>query len=147
LGEHKEAVEDFSKAIDYASEKLKHKLITYVLIFKLRGKEYLELKEYGKAIDDFSESLRLNSDDMLLLRTKSFYPDAEDELLPYLANFFIPEDDSNTLLLIAKAYLSGEKDKIKTVFEEYLNRKRKDADTKGREEIYKLTGLKPEDIL
>jgi tetratricopeptide (TPR) repeat protein len=73
LGEHKKAVEDFSKAINYASDELKNKLITDVLVF--RGKEYLELNEYAKAIDDFSESLRLNpkDDDILLLRAKAYY--------------------------------------------------------------------------
>jgi tetratricopeptide (TPR) repeat protein len=125
LGEHKEAVEDFSKAIDYASDALKDKLETYDFnIFKLRGKEYLELNEYSKAIDDFSASLRLVSgDDGTLL-------------------------DNDTLLLRAKAYyFSGVKDKTKEVFEEYLKRKRNDADTESRKKFFELTGLKPEDIL
>jgi tetratricopeptide (TPR) repeat protein len=118
LGEHKEAVEDFSKVLDYAQGELKKKLITEVLIFKLRGNEYLELKEYGKAIGDFSESL-------------SFKP-----------------NDKDTLLLRAKAYyFAGEKDKTKEAFEEFLSRMHNDADTAGREKIYELTGLRPEDIL
>jgi tetratricopeptide (TPR) repeat protein len=117
LVEHKEAVEDFSSALSYASSKLKDRLQTDVLVFTLRGKEYLELKEYGKAIGDFSETLCSK-----------------------------PED-SDTLLLRGKAYfLAGEKDKAKADFEEYLNRKRKDANDAGRNEINKLIGFKPEDI-
>jgi tetratricopeptide (TPR) repeat protein len=129
LSEHKEAVEDFTKVIDYAQGKLKNELITEVLIFTLRGKEYLELKEYGKAIDDFTESLRLN-------------PDDDDSSVSLCSK---PDDD--TLLLRAKAhYLAGEKDKTKEVFEDYLNKERNNADTADRNKIYKLTGLKPEDI-
>jgi serine/threonine-protein kinase len=117
LGEHKEAVEDFSSAINFASDVLKNKLKTSVLINNLRGKEYTELKEYDKAIEDFSETLRLspNNDDTLLMRGRAYY-------------------------------YSGEKDKTKAVFEEYLNRNCKAADTASREKIYQLTGLKPEDI-
>jgi tetratricopeptide (TPR) repeat protein len=129
LGEHKEAVEDFNKAIDYAKGRLKEKLITEVLIFKLRGNEYLELKEYGKAIEDFSEALRLNPD---------------DEGFPKITFF---KANNSALLLRARAYyLAGEKDKTKEVFEEFLSRMRNDADTAGREKIYELTGLRPEDI-
>jgi tetratricopeptide (TPR) repeat protein len=117
LGEYKEAVEDFTNAINFASDVLKDKLKTVVHIYTLRGKEYMELKEYGKAIEDFSESLRLTQydDDTLLLRGKAYY-------------------------------YSGEKDKTKAVFEEYLNRKYKDADTASRKKIYECTGLRPEDI-
>ena len=60
LDEHKEAVEDFSNALNYASDAIKDGLIKEnFLIFNLRGKEYTALKDYGKAIDDFSETLRL----------------------------------------------------------------------------------------
>ena len=59
LGEHKEAVEDFSQVINYSSGVLKEQLMTDVLIFELRGDEYDKLKNYGKALDDFQESSRL----------------------------------------------------------------------------------------
>jgi len=118
LKEHKEAVEDFSNAINYASDILKEPLKKDEKIFNLRGKEYTELKEYGKAIEDFSETLNLkpHDDDTLLLRGKAYY-------------------------------LAGEKDKAKADFEEYINRKHKDEDTKVRSEIFRITGVKPEDIL
>jgi tetratricopeptide (TPR) repeat protein len=117
LGESKEAIEDYSSAINYASDVLKEQLKTNVLIFNLRGKEYTELEDFDKAIEDFSETLRLNL------------------------------DDDNTLLLRGKVYyLAGEKDKAKADFEEYINRKRKDADTSARDEISELIGVMPEDI-
>jgi len=118
LEEHKEAVEDFSSAIKYVSDELIERLKTYVNIFNLRGKEYTELKEYGKAIDDFSESLCLK-----------------------------PEYNDETLLLRGKAYyLAGEKAKAKADIEEYLNRERNTADAAGRSKIFKIIGVKPEDI-
>jgi tetratricopeptide (TPR) repeat protein len=118
LGEHKEAIEDFSSAIKYASDALKDQLNTEVLIFNLRGKEYTELKDYDKAIEDFSESLSLkpNHDETLLLRGKAYY-------------------------------LAGEKDKAKADIEENLNRKRIVAEENNRNEILKIVGVKPEDIL
>jgi tetratricopeptide (TPR) repeat protein len=125
LDEHNKAVEDFNKVIDYDQGKLKEKLMIEVLIYKLPGKEYLELKEYGKAIDDFSESLRLKPD---------------DEGLP---EFYYRFNPSNSVLLLrAKAYyMAGEKDKSKKVFEEYLNKIHNDADTVVRKNIYELTAL------
>jgi tetratricopeptide (TPR) repeat protein len=119
LGEHKEAIEDFSNAINYASDILKEQLKTNVLIYNLRGKGYTELKDFDKAIEDFSETLRLEPDynnDALLLRGKAYY-------------------------------LACEKDKAKADFEEYLNRKHKDADTAARDKISKLIGVMPEDVL
>ena len=118
LGEYKEAVEDYSSAIKYASGALKERLNTEVMILNLRGKEYTELKEYGKAIEDFSETLNLK---------------------PH---------DNETLLLRGKAYyLAGEKDKAKADIQEYLNRKHKETDIAGRKKIHELTGIKLEDIL
>ena len=77
----------------------------------------MELKEYGKAADDFSESLNLEADDV------------------------------DTLLRRAKAYyLAGEKDKAKVDIEECLKRKRKSAYDAGREEIFKHIGVKLEEI-
>ena len=124
MGEHKEAVEDFSSAIKYASEALKNRLLEDSLffgnrlIYNLRGKEYTELKDYGKAIEDFSETLNLipHYDDTLLLRAKAYY-------------------------------LAGEKEKAKADIEEYLNRKRKTADDNNRREIINYTGITLEDIL
>jgi len=118
LKEHKEAVEDFSNAINYASDKIKEPLKKDEKIFNLRGKEYTELKEYGKAIEDFSETLILkpNYDNTLLLRGKAYY-------------------------------LAGEKEKAKADIEEYLNHKRKTEDDKNRREIINYTGIAPEDIL
>jgi lipoprotein NlpI len=117
LGEHKEAVEDFSNAINYASDIIKEPLKKDEEIFNLRGKEYMELKEYGKAIEDFSETLNLKPhDDTLLLRGKAYY-------------------------------LAGEKDKSKADIDEYLNRKHREADIAGRKKIHELTGINPEDIL
>jgi Tfp pilus assembly protein PilF len=117
LGENREAAEDFTNALYLASDVLKNKFYSEVNILKLRGKEYLKLNEYNKAIDDFTESLRL-----------------------------IP-DDKDTLLLRGKAYyLKGEKEKTREIFNEYLNQKRKTADTEGRSNIFKLTGLRPEEI-
>jgi len=122
LGEQKEAIEDYSSAMNYASGTLKDRLNTEVMILNLRGKEYTELKDYGKAIDDFSESLRLVPE----------YPDYKED----------------TLLLRGKAYyLAGEKDKAKADVEEYLNRKHRETDIAGRKKIHELTGIKPEDIL
>jgi len=119
LEEHKEAAEDFTSAIKYASDALKERLNTEVHIHDLRGNEYVELKEYGKAIEDFSESLRL-----------------------------IPEYNDDTLLLRGKAYyLAGEKDKAKADIEEYLDRTRKNAEAAGCKEILKIFGAMPEDIL
>jgi len=43
-------------------------------------------------------------------------------------------------------YLTREKDKAKTDFEEYLNRKCKVADDENREEVSEYIGVKPEDI-
>lgn len=122
LKEHGKAVEDFSNAINYASDELRKQLVNDTLIFNLRGKEYTELKDYDKAIKDFSESLRIKS-----LRKK--------------------QDYNKTLLLRGIAYnLANEKEKAKADFKEYLSRKLKDEDKSGREEIYRLTGLKVEDI-
>jgi len=118
LKEHKEAVEDLSNAINYASEKIKERFITREGILKLRGNNYTELKEYGKAIDDFSEYLRLK-----------------------------PEYNDETLLMRAKAYyLAGEKDKAKADIDEYLNRKRKEADENKREEIIRIAGVTQEEV-
>jgi len=142
LGEHKEAIEDFSRAVKYASDVLKDRLNTEVLIFNRRGKEYTELKDYDKAIDDFSETLRLKQeyDDALLLCEKE-----SDKYYELLRSF--PNHDE-TLLLRGKAYyLAGEKDKAKADIKEYLNRKHKDADTTVRNEIVKIVGVIPEDIL
>jgi tetratricopeptide (TPR) repeat protein len=129
LGEHKEAIEDFSSAINYASDKLKEQLVTDVLIFDLRGKEYLELKEYEKAIEDFTESLR-------------FLSDQNDELPS-----FFKQGSNNTFLLRGKAYyLAGEKEKAKTDFDEYLSLERKLADDAGRIEISNHIGVILDDI-
>ncbi len=77
----------------------------------------MELKEYGKAIEDFSESLKLLTDQF------------------------------DTLLMRAKAYhLNYEKEKAKADIEEFLNRKRKLAYEAGREEIFKQIGVMPEEI-
>ena len=88
------------------------------LIYNLRGKEYTELKDYSKAIEDFSETLRLkpNHDETLLIRGKAYY-------------------------------LAGEKGKAKADIDEYLNRKHNAAETAGRSEILKIVGVKPEDIM
>jgi len=129
LEDHKEAIEDFSSAINNASDVLKDKLKTDVLILNLRGKEYLELKEYSKAIEDFTETLRLRDND-LNPESKHSKPDYVD-----------------TLLMRGKAYyLTGEKDKAKTDFEEYLNRKCNIADEENRAEVSEYIGVRPEDI-
>jgi tetratricopeptide (TPR) repeat protein len=130
LGEHKEAVEDFSSAINNASDVLKDKLKTDALILNLRGKEYLELKEYSKAIEDFSETLRLRDDDSGF-ESKHSKPDYVE-----------------TFLMRGKAYyLAGEKNKAKTDFEEYLNRKCNIAEDESRREVSEHIDVKPEDIL
>jgi len=57
-------------------------------------------------------------------------------------------DYVDTLLMRGKAYyLAGEKDKAKTDFEEFLNRKCKIADDRYRNEVFMYIGVKPEDIL
>jgi len=107
------AIEDLSNAINCGSDAFKK----INCIFHKRGQYYMELKEYGKAIEDFSESLKLETDNI------------------------------DTLLMRAKAYhLNWEKDKAKTDIEEYLSRKRKSAYDAGRKEIFKLIGVMPEDI-
>ena len=129
MGEHKEAVENFSTLINYASDVLKDRLNTKVLIFNLRGKEYTELKDYTKAIDNFSETLRLKQE--------------YDETYPLRS-----DDDDEAFLLCGKAYyLTGEKEKAKAGMEEYINRKRNVADATSRSKIFQITGVKPEDIL
>jgi len=129
LGEHKEAIEDFSNAIHNASGVLKDKLNTKVLILNLRGKEYAELKEYRKAIEDFSETLRLRDND-LSSESKHSKPDYGD-----------------TFLMRGKSwYLAGEKDKAKADFEEYLNRKCNTEDDENRWQVSNYIGVKPEDI-
>ena len=107
------AIDDLSNAVNCGSDAFK-KINS---IFHKRGQYYMELKEYGKAIEDFSESLKLETDHL------------------------------DTLLMRAKAYhLSWEKDKAKADIEEYLNRKRKLEYDAGKEEIFKQIGVKLEDI-
>jgi tetratricopeptide (TPR) repeat protein len=114
LAMYEKAIEDLSSAINYSSNAFKKT----VRIFLKRGKKYMELEEYGKAADDFTESLNLEKDHV------------------------------NTLLMRGKAYyLAGEKDKAKADIEEYLSRKRKSAYDAGREEIFKHIGVMPEGIL
>jgi len=122
LSEHKEAVEDFSNAINYASDTLRESLETVALALSLIGKEYTELKEYSKAKDNFTKSLLLNPGSL-----------APDCII--------------TLLLRGKVYyLLGEKDKAKADMEEFINCRRKSADHWSRIEISKLIGVMPEDI-
>ena len=110
---HEKVIEDLSNVLNYSSDAFKK----INRIFLKRGKKYMELEEYGKAADDFSESLNLEM------------------------------DHANTLLMRGKAYyLAGEKDKAKADIEEYLKRKRKSAYDAGRKEIYKHIGVMPEDI-
>ena len=110
---HKKAIEDLSNVINYGSEAFKKN----TNIFLERGQKYMELKEYSKAVDDFSESLNLKTDNV------------------------------NTLVMRAKTYyLNHEKDKAKADIDEYLSRKRKLAYDEGREEIFKQIGVKLEDI-
>jgi len=136
LEEHKEAIEDFSSAINCASDKLKELLNTEVLILNLRGKEYLELKEYDKAIADFSESLQIEPKEMV--ETESFF---------YITKSEKDRRYADTYLMRGKAYwLSGEKDKAKADFKEYISIKRNSAEDKGREEISHLIGVRPENI-
>jgi len=129
LGEHKEAAEDLSNTINYASDTVKNGLLKEgLLIFNLRGKEYTEINDYGKAIDDFSETLRLQPS--------------------YNEKLHLEPNYDETLLLRGKAYyLSGENDKAKADIKEYINRKRKDTDIKLRDKIIELIGFMPEDIL
>jgi len=120
LDEHKEAVEDFSSMIKYASDAVKNGLIEEgLLIFNLRGKEYTELKDYSKAIDDFSETLHMK-------------PTYNERLLLNL-------DQDKALLLRGKAYyLAGEKEKAKADFNEYKNRKHKKTENSIRIDINNL---------
>jgi len=138
LEEHKEAAEDFSNAINYASDVLKEKLKSEVKIFNLRGKEYTELKDFGKAIDDFSESL-------------CFFQEYKEKHLKNLDKYELDNKDQvyrETLLMRTKAYyLAGEKDKARADMEEYLNLKQKDEDTANYNEIKKIVGITPEEII
>jgi tetratricopeptide (TPR) repeat protein len=110
---HKNAIDDLSNTINCGSDAFKK----INRIFHKRGQYYLELKEYGKAIDDFSESLKLETDHL------------------------------DTLIMRAKAYhLNHEKDKAKADIEEYLKRKRNLVYNEGREEIFKQIGVMPEEI-
>jgi phosphatidate phosphatase PAH1 len=60
---------------------------------------------------------------------------------------FPPKQDDEELLTRGKAYfLNGEKDKAIADFDEYLRRKRNTANGAGREAIYKLIGVRLEDI-
>jgi len=121
LGEHQEAIEDFSNAINYASDLLKEEIkINYL---HLRGKEYMELLKYDRAIDDFTESLHLRVD------------------------CYTPQYN-NILLMRGKTYyLLGEIEKTKTDIEECLNLKRKAADAWGRRMIPEFLGVNLEEIL
>jgi hypothetical protein len=59
-----------------------------------------------------------------------------------------PDNENDTLLLRGKAYyMAGEKGKAKADIEEYLNRKRKEAETTGLSKIFRIVGINPEDIL
>jgi tetratricopeptide (TPR) repeat protein len=152
LGEHKEAIEDFSNAIKYASDALRDRLYTEVLILNLRGKEYTELKDYDKAIDDFSETLHLKQeyDDAYLTRKKEIMELKDDDKLvdEFYESLRSFSNHDETLLLRGKSYyLAGEKDKAKADIEEYLNRQRIVTDENNRNEIIRITGIKPEDIL
>jgi tetratricopeptide (TPR) repeat protein len=110
---HLMAIDDLSNAVNCGSDAFKK----INRIFHKRGQYYMELKEYGKAIDDFSESLKIDTDHF------------------------------DTLLMRAKAHhFNWEKDKAKADIEEYLNRKRKLAYDEGKEEIFKQIGVKLEDI-
>ena len=110
---HKKTIDDLCNAINCGSDTFKK----VNRIFHKRGQYYMELKEYGKAVDDFSESLKLETDhfDTLVMRAKAYY-------------------------------LAGEKDKAKADIEEYLSRKRKLAYDEGRDAIFKQIGVKLEDI-
>jgi tetratricopeptide (TPR) repeat protein len=142
LKEHNEAVEDFSKAMNYASDVLKEKLKTEVKIFNLRGKEYTELAEYGKAINDFTESLRLIKED----NDESHKRYEENMELVDLDRAY--RDFYETIFLRGKAYyLAGEKDKAKADIDEYLNRKYEATATNNRREIIRIVGVTPEEIL
>jgi len=113
LSMHEKVIEDLSYAINCSSDA--YKKINRV--FLERGQRYMELKEYDKAIDDFSESL------------------------------IVEMDHADTLIMRAKAYyLADKKDKAKADIEEYLNRKRKLVYNEGREEIFKQIGVMPEEI-
>jgi tetratricopeptide (TPR) repeat protein len=120
LEEHKEAAEDFSNAINYASDAIKDGLINEdILIYKLRGKEYSALKDYDKAIDDFSETLRLEPS--------------------YNEKYRLESDHDKTLLLRGKAYfLAGEKEKAIADLNEYKNRKHKKTENSIRLDINNL---------
>jgi len=152
LGEHKKAIEDFSNAIKYASDALRDRLYTEILIFNLRGKEYTELKDFDKAIDDFSETLHLKQeyDDAYLTRKKGILELKDDDKLvdEFYESLRSFSNYDETLLLRGKAfYLAGEKDKAKADIDEYLNRKHNAAETAGRSKILKIVGVKPEDIM
>ncbi|MDR2952227.1 MAG: tetratricopeptide repeat protein, partial [Treponema sp.] len=132
LGEHKEAIDDFYKAINYASDVLMDKLKTVVVIFKLLGKEYLELNDYNKAIGNFTEILCNMPDFKKIITSK-------DTSLKQ--NFY------EILRMRGKAYfLAGEKMKAKADFGEYLKRKREETAAVTRNSIFKLIGVMPEDI-
>jgi len=142
LGEHKEAVEDFSNALNNASDILKEKLISEVKIFNLRGKEYTEIKEYNKAIDDFTESLRLIEKDDDKSRKRYEENMEQIDMDRAYSDFF------ETILLRGKAYyLAGEIDKAKADIQGYINRKHEAVDANNRSEINRIVGVMPEKIL
>jgi tetratricopeptide (TPR) repeat protein len=77
LKKHKEAIDDFSNAIQYGPDEFKK----FPYIFHSRGQEYTEMGDYKNAIDDFSETLRLNPDQaaILLFRGKAYHLAGEQE--------------------------------------------------------------------
>ena len=65
----------------------------------------------------------------------------------YLDSAFPVKPDDDALLTSGHAYyLAGEKDKAIAEFDEYLRRERNNANVAGREAIYKLIGVRLEDI-
>jgi tetratricopeptide (TPR) repeat protein len=139
LEEHKEAIEDFLSALNYASDKLKEQFKTDVLIFNLRGKDYLELKDYEKAIEDFSESLRLMN--------RNLEPKENDKATEDFSKSHSLKRYADTLILRGKAlFLASAKDKANDDFKEFLKIKQELSDDECCDEINHLIGVKLEDI-
>jgi tetratricopeptide (TPR) repeat protein len=140
LGEHKKAVEDFSKAINYASDINKANLIN------ISVPDYGE--EYKKTINDYSKSIDYDSDVIEYLNKIHFLRGVENiELKEYakaigdFSESLCIKDSDITLLLRGKAYyMAGEKKKAKEDFDEYKKRKHKDVDFAIHREFLHLIG-------
>jgi tetratricopeptide (TPR) repeat protein len=98
-----------------------------------RGGKYSKLKNHKKAVEDFSNAINYGSDDfkkitlIFHLRGNEYteLKDYEKAIVDFSKSILIRPDYIKSLLMRGNAYLgTGEKDKAKADFDEYLRKKR-----------------------